>query len=298
MSLSISSFSSYSLTQSFYPSQPALTNQNGILKLGNRDLTVKNITQSIADSFNEEYYKQCSWMLDHLPGLPTEPVDIIKAYLGEEPQPARRPGATAPKPVDIALLPTPVRVQFLASSFFPFPQDLRSGSFSSVDSHSTPSAKSLMQISTLPPLEYSVDFDCSDDNLKENIITVATFISKVYASFLKLGKIERQQLREKGVWIPDDVILPCAEDCAKFEDILKQKIIGLLNENDDDRLPICVKLSIDYSPEGELEDACESAFYLDDEIEINSLFPHKSSTTIFLNTKKTKLELSMNFKGL
>jgi hypothetical protein len=233
-------------------------------------------------------------MLDNLTGLPTEPVDIIKLYLGDKPEPVRRPGATAPKPIEIALLPTPLKVHSKASSFFPFHQNLRGGS--SVDSHFAPSAKSSMQISTLPSPSYSVDFDCSDNNLMENIITVASFVSKVYASFLKLGNLERQQLLEKGVWIPIDVILPCADDCARFEDILKQKIISSLNENDDN--PICVKLSTDYSPEGELEDACELAFSLDDDLAIHSLFPHKSSTTIVLNTKKTKLELSMNFKSL
>jgi len=60
---------------------------------------------------------------------------------------------------------------------------------------------SLIDLNESFPINYSIEFDCSESNLEEIVEKVASFTSRVYATFPALGKEGREQLKKAGVWI-------------------------------------------------------------------------------------------------
>jgi hypothetical protein len=145
--------------------------------------------------------------------------------------------------------------------------------------------------SDLPPVRYSTTFTCSESDLQQTIDQAASFVSKIYATFPKLGVTERQVLRKQGVWIEEDMELPPQSECAQFEANLKALIVATMKKGETRRLD----LSTDYSPGKALRTACKSAFSTFPGLE--ALFPQKSCTTISFEASTKTLKIEMNFKG-
>jgi hypothetical protein len=151
---------------------------------------------------------------------------------------------------------------------------------------------SLLDLNESFPVDYSIEFDCSESNLEEIVEKVASFTSKVYATFPALSKEGREQLKKAGVWFNVSKESPTTEECEQFEVILKNKIITTLSKKEK---RCSIQLSTDYYPEKILCEIAESAFK--NVRQLGFLFPYKTCTRISLNQEKTKLGLNMNFKG-
>lgn len=160
------------------------------------------------------------------------------------------------------------------------------------DFMSSPLSPSLIDLNESFPIEYSIEFDCSESNLEEMVEKVASFTSKVYATFPALGNEGREQLKKAGVWFHELDKAPTSEECEQFEITLKKRIITVLNQKEKRG---SIKLSTDYYPEKILCEIAESAFKKNRQLEF--LFPYKTCTRISLNKERTKLCLDINFKG-
>jgi hypothetical protein len=157
---------------------------------------------------------------------------------------------------------------------------------------STALSPSLMNLNESFPVKYSIEFYCSESNLEEMIEKVASFTSKVYATFPALGKERREQLKKAGVWFGELDKGPSSAECEQFEESLKKEIIAVLNQDENS----LIQLSTDYYPEKILRKVSESVF--DKKYQLGFLFPYKTYTRIYLNEKGKKLCLDMNFKSL
>jgi hypothetical protein len=142
------------------------------------------------------------------------------------------------------------------------------------------------------PITYSIEFDCSESNLEEVVEKVASFTSKVYATFPALDNKAREQLRKEGVLFGILDGAPSAAECEQFEKTLKNKIITVIHQSKENS---SIKLSTIYCPEEILLEVAESVFR--DKYHVAYLFPWKTYTEISLKEKGTKLSLKMNFKG-
>jgi|GEM_PF-6712040 len=170
-----------------------------------------------------------------------------------------------------------------------------SSSISSMSSESSSSTTELLKQFELPPVRYSIVLNCSDADREKTVNEVASFVSKTYATFLKLGAASRLELRKKEVWIKTEVGLPPGSECDKFEAGLKEKIVAALNKKDESYPVRVIQLFTDNFPKDKLFEVCETAFSKLDQL--YGLFPEKTCTTILFNKEATQLKLDMNFKG-
>ncbi len=139
------------------------------------------------------------------------------------------------------------------------------------------------------PINYSIEFLCSESNLEENLVKLASFTSKVYAKFASLDREGREQLKQGGVWMGELNHSASLSECVEFEKRLSKRIIEILNQKE---RGCNIQLSTNYYPEGILLEIAQSTFK---NIQLGMLFPYKTFTHISLND--TKLCLNMNFKG-
>lgn len=130
---------------------------------------------------------------------------------------------------------------------------------------------SLLDLNVSFPIDYSIEFDCSESNLKEIIEKVASFTSEVYAAFPKFDKEKRELLEKEGVVFHGFDTAPSSIKCEDFKVLLKKEIVEVLNEKGK---TCSIKLSTDYYPETILSKIAESVFNKEDKIE--SLFPCKT----------------------
>jgi hypothetical protein len=150
---------------------------------------------------------------------------------------------------------------------------------------------SLMDLEKDFPLQYSIEFACSESTLVEIVEKVASFTSKVYATFSRLSNEERVQFQTKKFWIKELNKFPSENECQEFEERLKQEIITVFSQRGD---YLSVNLSTDYSPETTLCKVAKPIF--GQKYELGFLFPYKTCTRISLEEKRTKLTLNMDFK--
>src|SRR5579864_1039181 len=92
-----------------------------------------------------------------------------------------------------------------------------SSSISNMSSESTSSTTALLKQFELPPVRYSIVLNCSDADREQTVNEVASFVSKTYAAFLKLGAASRLELRKNEVWMKTEVELPPGSECDEFE---------------------------------------------------------------------------------
>ena len=177
-----------------------------------------------------------------------------------------------------------------------FRELVQSSSSASESSSSSPCIGSLAR-SALPPLKFSQEFDCSENNLNENIVHVATFVSKTYACFPKIGNEQRNLLRKEGFLFGDVVDFPSFKECTAFEIALKQKIIEIFNNKLEKGKGFSYDLRTHNRPEKDFGVVAESIFPMP-KYQISDLFPYKTHTCITLNKNRTQLILTMDFKGV
>ena len=128
--------------------------------------------------------------------------------------------------------------------------------------------------------------------LQERIEEVASFVSRIYATFPRLDEKEREQWRQDRVCLDELKEIPPTLDVETFESTLKQKIIEVLSQSDESACHI--ELSTDYVAEKTLREVAYSVFKLKQMI---GLFPRKTLTRIQLEEGKTILRLILNFKA-
>lgn len=141
------------------------------------------------------------------------------------------------------------------------------------------------------PINYLVDFNCSEETLQKKIDEVASFVANVYAKFAKMDIEERNQLRKEGVWLTERAQLPSPLESEQFEVELKKRIIRELTQETTETCS--VHLSTDYRAQGLLREVINSVFL--EKEETFRIFPQKTSTTITLKNKNTLLCLRMRF---
>ncbi len=121
---------------------------------------------------------------------------------------------------------------------------------------------------------------------------MASFTSKVYATFPALSEEGRKPLVKEGVWFgkcrSDNI--PSATECEQFEKALKKAIITTLNQKEKNNF---IKLLTDYYPEKTLLQVAESVFNKEHRLDF---FPCKTCTRIAFQEERTKLKLLMYFK--
>lgn len=154
------------------------------------------------------------------------------------------------------------------------------------------------------PIHYRVRFKCSKISLEETINKTASFVSEVYAIFAKLDKRERKKFFKQ--WIAfekfdENCERPTKAECERFKEVLKQKIVTSLN--DDDYGKPSIFLTTDIGPEKALLEVCETAFQRITQSAYHYrtggaftyLFPYQTCTSITIS--KTKLCLDMDFEN-
>lgn len=139
------------------------------------------------------------------------------------------------------------------------------------------------------PIRYFKKTKCSQENLREKIEEVATYVSDVYTTFIKFENKERKTLREHMSMSDSRNAIPSESECTQFQANLKKRI----KDNFIEKKETWIHLSTDGVPEGTLNEICQSTFSKNVRRELDSIFPDTSVTIIRL--EKDQLSLSIIF---
>ena len=149
------------------------------------------------------------------------------------------------------------------------------------------SATSQIDIHDLHPTFYTVEYAYTDESLQDTIEKIASLQSAVFGVFPRLNESEREEFYNRDFLLAKSCLYyPSTSECDEFEKKLKERIIQVISGELKD-LTLSIDLETNYAPEAVLDEIAFAVFKGD----YKSLFPIKSSASIYRTKKKIFLDI-------